>query len=61
MPAPDDDEPLGRLGDLRHEVRGEEHGLALGGQALEKVADPEDALGVEPVGGLIEDQRGRIA
>ena len=54
-PAADDDQVLGGQRDLAHQVRGEEDRAALGGQALEQVADPEDALGVQAVGGLVED------
>jgi hypothetical protein len=42
-------------------VRGEEHGAPLAGQALEQGANPQDALGIEPVGRLVEDQDGGIA
>ena len=59
--APDDDEVLGRDGDLAHQVRRQEDGAPAGRQALEEVADPEDPLGVEPVGRLVEDHHRRVA
>ena len=40
---------------------GDEDRAALGGQALEQVADPADALRVEAVDRLVEDQRRRVA
>src|SRR5947209_376255 len=56
-PAPaDDDEVLRGLGHLTHEVTGKEDGPALAGQRLHEVADPEDAVRVEAVDGLVEDE-----
>ena len=52
--ATDHDQVLGGLGHLAHEMRGDEHGATLRGQPLEEVANPLDALGVEPVDGLVE-------
>ena len=34
---------------------------ALGGEAAQEVAQPADALGVEPVGGLVEHEDARVA
>ena len=59
--AADHDQPLGRQRDLAHQVRGDEHRAALGGKLLQQVADPADALRVEAVGRLVQDQRGGIA
>ena len=62
QPAPaDDDEVVGHQRDLRQQVAADEHGASLAGQVDEDVADPADALGVEPVGRLVEDHRVRIA
>ena len=56
-PAPTDhDDVLGGDRHLVHQVAGHEDGAALGGQALEQVADPADALGVEAVDRLVEDR-----
>ena len=38
-------------------MAGEEDATALPGQVGEELADPLDALGVEPVGRLVEDER----
>ena len=46
---------------LAHQVRGDEHRAALGGQRLHQVADPQDALGVQPVDRLVEHQHLRVA
>ena len=62
LAAADDDEVVGGHGHLAHQVRGEEDRAALGrGQVLDQVAHPEDALGVEAVDRLVEDQRLRVA
>ena len=60
-PAPDDDQVVGGQRHLAHQVRGHEHRPALGGQRLQQVADPEDALRVEAVDRLVEDQGLRVA
>jgi hypothetical protein len=49
----------GRL-DLGEHVAGHEHGAALPGQVAKQVAEPHDALRVEAVGGLVEDQDARV-
>ena len=59
--AAEHDEVVGGQRHLAHQVRGEEHGAALGGQAAHEVADPQHALGVEAVDRLVEDERGRVA
>ena len=61
-PAPaDDDEVVGGERHLAHEVAGHEHGATLGGQALEQRPHPQDALGVEPVDGLVEEEHSGVA
>ena len=57
----DDDEPLGGERHLGDEVARDEHGAALGGQVAQQVADPADALGVEPVDRLVEEQHAGVA
>ncbi len=42
-------------------MAGEQHGAPLGGEAAQEVAQPADALGVEPVGGLVEHEDARVA
>ena len=61
LAASDHDEVIGRVLHLRHQVAGDEHGAALGGQRLHEVPDPEDALRVQPVDGLVEHQDLRVA
>ena len=48
---------LGGEGHLAHEVRREEHGAPLGREPRQQRADPQDALWVEAVDGLVEDER----
>ena len=45
----------------RQQVAADQDRLALAGEVHEHVADPADALGVEAVGGLVEDDRVRVA
>ena len=59
--AADDDEVVGHQRHLRQQVAADEHRLALPGEVHEHVADPADALGVEPVGRLVEDHGVRVA
>ena len=59
--APDDDEVVGHQRHLREEVARHEDGATLPRQVDEHVADPADALGVEPVRRLVEEDRVRIA
>ena len=59
--APDHDQVVGGQRHLAHQVRGDEDRATLGGEPLEQVADPLDALGVEAVHRLVEDQRRGIA
>ena len=55
--AADHDQVVGGERHLAHQVRGDEDRAALGGERLEQVADPVDALGVEPVDRLVEQHR----
>ena len=59
--AADDHEVVGGQRHLGHEVAGDEHRPALGGQAAGEVADPADALGVQAVDRLVEDDDPRVA
>ena len=59
--APDDEHVVGRLLHLAHEMARHEDRAALGGEALQQRADPADALGVEAVHRLVEQQRRRVA
>ena len=43
------------------QVRGDQHGPPLGGQVAHEVAQPGDALGVEAVGRLVEDEHLGVA
>ena len=58
---PDDDEVVGHQRHLAELVAADQHGAALPGEVREHVADPADAFGVEAVGGLVEDDRVRVA
>ena len=59
--AADHDEILGHQRHLRQEVAADEHGLSQLREVDEDVADPADALRIEPVGRLVEDHRVWIA
>src|SRR5690554_4707449 len=39
----------------------DEHGTPLVGQVTQELAEPDDALGVKSVGGLVEDKHLRVA
>ncbi len=54
--ATDDDQMFGRDGHLAHEVAGHEDGPPPRRQRLHELPDPDDALGVEAVHGLVEHQ-----
>ena len=47
---------IGGLSHLAHEVRGDEDGTALGGQAAAGLPDPDDSFGVQAVDGLVEEE-----
>ena len=57
----DHDEMLGGQGHLAHQMRRHQHGASLGGEGAQQGTDPQDAVGVEPVDGLIENQDGGVA
>src|SRR5579862_3492528 len=61
-PAPaDDDQVIRGLGHLAHQVAGHHDGAPVGGQGLEQLADPGDALGVQAVDRLVEHQHRGVA
>ena len=55
-PTGQDDDPVDGLGGFGQQVRRHEHDPALGRVPAQEAAHPGDALGVEAVGGLVEDQ-----
>ena len=57
----DDRGDVAGLLDLVEQVRGEQHGAALGDQLADQVAELEDAGRVEPVDRLVEDQQLGVA
>ena len=59
--AADDHELVGDHLDLGQQVRGQQHGPAAVGEVAQQRAHPAHALGVEPVGGLVEDQHLGVA
>ena len=59
--AADDQEVVGGLGHLAHEVGGDEHGAALAGQTAAGLTHPLDALGVQAVDGLVEQEHTGVA
>ena len=59
--AADDDQVVGGVLQLAHQVAGDQHGPALGGQGLQEAAHPDDALGVHAVERLVEHQHRRVA
>ena len=52
--AGDHDDLVDGLGHLGEEVAGDEDGATLGGEPAQHVAQPAHAVGVEPVGRLVE-------
>jgi hypothetical protein len=57
----DDDHVVDGLGQFGEQVAGHEDGASLVGQAAQQAAQPVHAFGVEPVGGLVQDQGVRVA
>jgi hypothetical protein len=57
----DDDHLVGDQLDLVEQVARQQDGAAARGVRAQQVAHPADAGRVEPVGGLVEDQHGRVA
>jgi hypothetical protein len=60
-PLADDDELVGGVLHLAHQVAGDEHGASLAGQGPQERTDPEDALRVQSVHRLVEHQHRRVA
>ncbi len=58
--AADHDQVVGGQGHLAHEVTRDEDRPALGRERLQHRADPQDALGIEPVDRLVEHQHAGI-
>ena len=61
LSAADDDELVGHRLDLAQQVRGEQDGARAVGEVAQQPAHPRDALGIEAVGRLVEDQHARVA
>jgi hypothetical protein len=61
LPVADDHDPVGDGLDLGQQVRGEQDGPAAVGEVAQHPAHPAHALGVEAVGGLVEDEHLRVA
>ena len=59
--ATEDDDVVGGLRHLAHEVAGEQDGAPLGGDVPDELTHPPHALGVEAVDGFVEDQGVRVA
>src|SRR5271165_4500538 len=59
--AGQDDDVVDGLGYLAQQVAGHQHGAALGGQRAQHGPHPPDALRVQPVQRLVEDQGARVA
>ena len=60
-PASDDHDVVDGLRDLGQQVARHDHRPAAVGERTEEAAQPVHALGVEAVGGLVEDQHLRVA
>ena len=60
-PVGDDHHVVDGLCHFGQQVGGDQHGLALSGQVAHEVAEPGDPLGVQAVGGLVEDEDARVA
>ncbi len=61
LAAADHDQMVGGEGHLAHQVAGDEDRTALGRQHPHQIPDPEDALRVETVDRLVEEQHLRVA
>ena len=61
MPAAYDDELVRDALELAHEMARHEHSAPLGGERSHEGADPADAVGIEPVDRLVEEEHRRIA
>src|SRR6185437_12412781 len=56
----DHQQVVGGQGHLAHQVAGDQHGAALGGERPHQGPDPVDAVGVEAVHRFVEDEHGRV-
>jgi hypothetical protein len=59
--APDHHQVVSGVLHLAHQVAGDEHRPSLGGEVLDELADPADAVGVQPVDGLVEQHDAGVA
>jgi hypothetical protein len=59
--AADDDQVVGGLRHLAHQVAGDQDGAAVGGQLPEEPANPVDTFGVQAVDRLVEHQHRGVA
>jgi hypothetical protein len=59
--AADHDQVIRGALQLAHQVAGDQHGAALGGQGPQEAAHPHDALRVHAVERLVEHQHRRVA
>ena len=57
----DDDEVVHALLDLGEQVAADQHRAPLPGEPAQELAQPGDALGIEAVRGLVEDEHPRVA
>jgi hypothetical protein len=58
--AADNDEPVGGQRHLGDQVAGHKHRPALGGESTQQVPNPADALRIQSVGRLVEQQDARV-
>ena len=56
LAAADHHQLVGDLLDFAQQVRGQQHGSRAVGEVAQEPAHPHDALGVQAVGGLVEDE-----
>ncbi len=61
LAAADDDELIGEHCHLLQEVARHEHRTTFAGQVLEQIAEPRDALRIQSIARLVEDQRMGVA
>ena len=59
--AVEDHDPVGDLLHLVELVAGHEHGAALVGEVAQEAAQPADAVRVQAVGRLVQDEHARVA
>jgi hypothetical protein len=61
LAAADHHQLVGDLLDFAQQVRGQQHGSRAVGEVAQEPAHPHDALGVQAVGGLVEDEHLGVA